>query len=775
MARPVGGSFGIRLLADDTRAFRLRFLAGGQREIVVLHERVGCQCGCGGGWDERAARTELGNILARVRAGVWQPADPPVPAAGGASAARGVVPSFHEYSSLWLQAKIDGVLGDKPIDANTQADYRWRLSRHLLPFFAGYGLDAIDRQLCLAFKSHKLREASELREAVAAGADLRDQRGRRLQPLSASSIRKLIDVLAAILDDAIEDEHIDRNPARSKRMRVRVPKPARSFLEMDELAALIDAAADQDGPLRPARPAPSAGVTQAQVARLVNAGRRPAQIAAELGLARSTVTFHLKRLDANVASAYVGRRAVVEILGRSGVRASELCDLRVGHVRLHDPDGARFRIPDSKTEAGIREVQMTPDLVEIVIEHLDRLRRLGAPTGPDAYLVPNLRGGRMDRQRVGQIVADAADAASTTLTRRGLPPLPRTTPHSLRRTYISIALLANNFDVKWVMGQVGHADSKMTMDVYAQLEQRAQRSHGTSFDRLVRTAREQLHGSLLAPSEAGVLVPKRYRPPETPLQKPVDHPAEPVKNQPDSREEDDMARPGLEPGTPRFSAVAAGIYTFKDAGGNTAAIWLGIDWFAWAALWFLFSCSWRSSARSPASRGCSPSRRGRHIVGVRVPAAAGDGQVLSMSRTDFEIFGLEDFTLEEGATLRSAGLAYTTYLRDPERLRGQRDRLPGVVLRPPLGERVADRRRDGAGPRPLVHHRAEHARQRLVLVAEQHTAAVRPRSLPERDGPRQRAGAAQADHRAFRHRAARGRDGLVHGRRSDLPVGPQPP
>jgi hypothetical protein len=27
----------------------------------------------------------------------------------------------------------------------------------------------------------------------------------------------------------------------------------------------------------------------------------------------------------------------------------------------------------------------------------------------------------------------------------------------------------------WVMSQVGHADSKMTLDVYAQLEQRVQR------------------------------------------------------------------------------------------------------------------------------------------------------------------------------------------------------------------------------------------------------------------------------------------------------------
>jgi integrase len=63
--------------------------------------------------------------------------------------------------------------------------------------------------------------------------------------------------------------------------------------------------------------------------------------------------------------------------------------------------------------------------------------------------------------------------------------MPKISPHSLRRTYISIALRANQFDVKWVMSQVGHADSRMTMDVYAQLEQRVDRSHGENFDRLL--------------------------------------------------------------------------------------------------------------------------------------------------------------------------------------------------------------------------------------------------------------------------------------------------
>jgi integrase len=87
-------------------------------------------------------------------------------------------------------------------------------------------------------------------------------------------------------------------------------------------------------------------------------------------------------------------------------------------------------------------------------------------------------------------LAKASVSASERQCARGLPPLPNTTPHTLRRTYISIALLANSFDVKWVMAQVGHADSRMTMNVYAQLEQRVKREHGESFDRLVRQAGE---------------------------------------------------------------------------------------------------------------------------------------------------------------------------------------------------------------------------------------------------------------------------------------------
>ena len=164
MARPATGSIDTYTLSDGTRAFHLRFRGASRREREVLHERPACQCGCGGGWNERAARTELGNIHARIRAGVWRrPVAPALPSQSDAS------PTFHEYASRWLQAKIDGVIGDKPIRPSTQSDYRWKLSNHLLPFFAPYRLDEIDRELCLEFKSHKLAEASRLREELAAG------------------------------------------------------------------------------------------------------------------------------------------------------------------------------------------------------------------------------------------------------------------------------------------------------------------------------------------------------------------------------------------------------------------------------------------------------------------------------------------------------------------------------------------------------------------------------------------------------------------------------
>ncbi len=492
MPKKSTGTLETRLLADGTRVFHLRVRIDGSREPIALHERRGCTCGCGGGWDEPSARTELGNILARVRAGVWERPAPP-PTLAGAEAVN-ETPLYGDYADWWLAAKVNGVIGEKPISKNTVIDYEWRLG-YSHRFFADTPIDEIDRRLSLAFKSHLLAKGREQREALDAGADLRDRNGRKVVPLGLASIKKILDTLASVLDEAIEDGHREDNPARSQRMQLKVPKPKRTYLEMDELAALLEAARDRDVRLPDlAGLAVTEGSSAEKVARLAALGKRPKQVAEELSLSKATVTYHLRRLKIDAGRGYVGRRVVCELLGRAGLRVSELCDLKIGRVRLHDPEGARLRVVDAKTEAGERIVQLTPDAAEVVIKHIDRLRRAGIPTGPDDYLVPNSRGGRISRQRVGKIVAAAAKVASERLVTKGLAPLQKTTPHTLRRTYISIALLANRFDVKWVMNQVGHADSTMTMDVYAQLQKRADREHGANFDRLVRKAAKQLAG-----------------------------------------------------------------------------------------------------------------------------------------------------------------------------------------------------------------------------------------------------------------------------------------
>jgi len=103
------------------------------------------------------------------------------------------------------------------------------------------------------------------------------------------------------------------------------------------------------------------------------------------------------------------------------------------------------------------------------------------------YVVRNPRGGRISRQRIAEIVREAAALASEA----GAAAAAADYAHSLHRTYIPIALLANGLDVKCVMSHVGHADSKMTLDVYTQLGQRIKRDHGVRFDALIRAGEHE--------------------------------------------------------------------------------------------------------------------------------------------------------------------------------------------------------------------------------------------------------------------------------------------
>ena len=107
---------------------------------------------------------------------------------------------------------------------------------------------------------------------------------------------------------------------------------------------------------------------------------------------------------------------------------------------------------------------------------------------------------------------------------------------------------------------------------------------------------------------------------------------------------------------------------------------------------------------------------------------------------DYEVFDLGDVTLQHGATLRDAKLAYKTYgeLNADKSMRArspannaERDRVPDLVLGASLGQRVADRRRHGPGSGQVLHHRPEHAGQRALELAVQYAAAYNAARFPD--------------------------------------------
>jgi integrase len=230
MARPVTGA----VIADkrrQTRRYALRFSAYGKRRFVTLGTSEE-------GWTATSAKQELERTLAAVRLNQWRPR------VAEAVEAPPEIPTFHVFASEWWERN------KRQLAQSTQADYRWRLD-HLLPFFRGYALDAINADAVDRYIAAKL--------------------GAKLSP---RSVNMTLILLAAILESAVERELIDRNRARGKRVKER--KPARSYLEnASQITAVLDAAGQLD---RKAHAACKHVARRAILATLLFAGLRISEL-----------------------------------------------------------------------------------------------------------------------------------------------------------------------------------------------------------------------------------------------------------------------------------------------------------------------------------------------------------------------------------------------------------------------------------------------------------------------------------------------------------------
>jgi integrase len=377
---------------------------------------------------------------------------------------------------------------------STHADYLWRLSKHLLPFFARIPVAEITDVDCWRFRAKPFAERELLAQIIARGGRPRDRRGQPRRPLSQRTIQMQLGLLAQILDDALEDGLRHDNPARRKRLRVKVPKPTRTFLEIDQLVALLDAAREVEGAPRSSGCAKLETREASEVRARLGVGETQAALRREYGLSAGSMSMLAHGKTYRGENDRVGSRALRAVLGYAGPRISEALALRERDVRLHDPAGSRLWIADSKTPTGVRHVEITPALRNELLAHRSEKLRRGHATDQLLFCTTTGRGWSPANVR-SRIIAVTAEHASTQLASRGLPPLPHVTPHTLRRTYVSIMLLATNFDVPFVQSQVGHTDSKMTMDVYAQLLDRSKRAHRAAFDALVKGAHGTLYGA----------------------------------------------------------------------------------------------------------------------------------------------------------------------------------------------------------------------------------------------------------------------------------------
>jgi len=260
---------------------------------------------------------------------------------------------------------------------------------------------ALSHHLLPFFKDHRLSEITAQEVDRYKAAKVRErEQGLVERPLSNRTINKTLTRLGQILDAAVRYDLIDYNPVKTKVEKLKEAEPKRARLTGEQVQALLRAA----GPHR------------TLLATAIMAG---------------------------------------------GLRVSELTHLRWRDLDLHD---GLLTVTASKTAAGVRQVVLEPELVELLRQHKEAAK-WSEPE--DFVFAGRIREQPRERNSVRtKTLYPAIERANELLASEDRPPLPEgLTFHSLRHTYAALrAELGEHPAI--TAAQMGHRDPRMTLRVY---------------------------------------------------------------------------------------------------------------------------------------------------------------------------------------------------------------------------------------------------------------------------------------------------------------------
>jgi integrase len=389
------------------RSWAIRFRANGERHYETLGRPEE-------GWTRQKADRELRHRLADIERGLWTPETIPTPA----PPERRAESTFGEFAAEWFDRH------EPEWKPKTVTDYRWALELHLLPCFENHRLSEITIEEVDRYKAEKLREGK----------------------LGAGAINKTIARLAQLLEEAVEYGYLDHNAAHGRKRRVKASKPQRSWVEPEQMLALIEAADRWHRPI---------------VATMIGSGLRVGEACAldwrDVNLATGTITVRTAKTDA-------GTRQV---------------DLPAGLV--DELRGWKARTPHNRPGEAV---------------FISRPRD-GKQT-------------RQTGDNVGRRLKVTIKRANDSLDELGIEPISeKVTPHSLRRTYASVRAALRD-DPVYIAEQIGHTDPRFTLQVYAKGAKRRDRLTGSylsEFERALHWAEMGRIGEAAPLKQPGVMAP----------------------------------------------------------------------------------------------------------------------------------------------------------------------------------------------------------------------------------------------------------------------------